>query len=478
MTSKYDIIGLLWSTGCFIKFVKCGVENVIQNLDSFGHDSGGVCFGRFDADLDGDKYVGIDDLATIAYYWLDDDNPACNGDTGSDCQVDMADFSKLAEQWQWMECVSSAAASSVENSSYGPSNAIDGSMDTRWSSAFDDNQWIQIDLGQIRNIYGMTIYWEDAYARVYNVQVSEDAGTWTTVYSTSNSNGGTDDINFPEQTMMFIRINCITRSTPYGSSIYEIELKSDDNCQGSSASWELVWSDEFDGTSLNGSNWSYDIGNGNGGWGNNELEYYRSQNVSVSGGYLTIEAREESYAGYDYTSGKIHSRNKQDFLYGKIEARMKLPTGQGIWPAFWMMPTDSVYGGWPLSGEIDIMEMINEATTVYGTLHFGQSYPNNQQTGASYSPGVDLSQGFHTYTLEWGPAVMRWYVDDVLFSTKTNDLWWTISAPDNPLAPFDQSFYLILNLAVGGNWPGYPDATTVFPQQYVIDYVRVYELQP
>lgn len=441
----------------------------------------GVCLARFDADLDGDKYVGIDDLATIAYYWLDDDNPECYGDAGSDCQVDMADFTKLAEQWQWMECVSSATASSVENSSYGPSNAIDGSMGTRWSSAFDDNQWLQIDLGQIRNIYGMTIYWEDAYARVYNVQVSEDAGSWTTVYSTSNSNGGTDSINFPEQTMMYIRINCITRSTSYGSSIYEIELKSDDNCKGSSASWELVWSDEFDGTSLNGSNWSYDIGNGVDGWGNKELEYYRSQNVSVSGGHLTIEAREEFYGGYEYTSGKIHSRNKQDFLYGKMEARMKLPTGGGIWPAFWMMPADSVYGGWAASGEIDIMEMINQATTVYGTLHFAGGWPDNRQTGGSYTPGIDLSEAFHVYALEWEPTVMRWYVDDVLFSTKTNDQWWSDAAPDNPLAPFDQPFYLIFNLAVGGNWPGctQPGCITAdFPQQYLIDYVRVYELQP
>lgn len=247
-------------------------------------------------------------------------------------------------------------------------------------------------------------------------------------------------------------------------------------CADGYGDYQLVWSDEFEGSSLNTLNWSYDIGNGNGGWGNNELEYYRSENVSVSGGYLTIEAREESYSGYDYTSGKIHTRNKQEFLYGKMEARMKLPTGQGIWPAFWMMPAESVYGGWALSGEIDIMEMINQATTVYGTLHFGGGWPDNRSTGGSYAPGgVDFSDDFHVYTLEWEPDVMRWYVDGVLFSTKTSSQWWSDAAPSNPRAPFDQPFYFIFNLAVGGNWPGYPDETTVFPQQYTIDWIRVYQ---
>ena len=245
-------------------------------------------------------------------------------------------------------------------------------------------------------------------------------------------------------------------------------------CADGYADYQLVWSDEFEGSSLNALNWSYDIGDGCPelcGWGNNELEYYRTENVSVSGGYLTIEAREESYAGHDYTSGKIHSRDKQEFLYGKMEARMKLPTGQGIWPAFWMMPADSVYGGWAASGEIDIMEMINQATRVYGTLHYGGSYPNNDSDGCSYSNGTDFSQDFHVYSIEWEPTVFRWYVDGQLYCTKIS--WW--SSGGNYPAPFDQPFYFILNLAVGGNWPGYPDETTVFPQQYVIDWVRVYQ---
>ncbi len=234
--------------------------------------------------------------------------------------------------------------------------------------------------------------------------------------------------------------------------------------------YQLVWSDEFDGTSLNLDNWSFQNGDGCPnlcGWGNNELEYYRPENLSVSGGYMTITVKEETYGGRNYTSSKIIGINKQEFLYGKMEARIKLPKGQGIWPAFWMMPADSVYGGWPVSGEIDIMESINQAGTVYGTLHYGNPYANG---GGSYT-GMDFSQAFHVYGIEWEPTVFRWYVDGQLFATKTN--WWS-SGGAFP-APFDQPFYFIMNVAVGGNWPGNPDATTVFPQQMVVDYVKVYQ---
>jgi beta-glucanase (GH16 family) len=242
--------------------------------------------------------------------------------------------------------------------------------------------------------------------------------------------------------------------------------------------YQFVWSDEFDGSSLNPLNWSYQImGDG----GNNEWQYYTSRAVNswVSGGYLTIQARKEDYVvggqTYHYTSARLRTANKQDFLYGKLEGRIKVPKGQGIWPAFWMMPTDSVYGGWAASGEIDIMETINQATTVYGTLHFGGGWPNNRQTGGSYSGGIDFSQDFHIYTIEWEPDVMRWYMDGILYSTKTSSQWWSDAAPGNPRAPFDQRFHFILNVAVGGNWPGYPDETTVFPQQMVVDWIRVYQ---
>lgn len=242
-----------------------------------------------------------------------------------------------------------------------------------------------------------------------------------------------------------------------------------------------AWSDEFDGTTIDPANWVHMIGNGSGGWGNNELEYYtdRPENSYVSGGYLHIVAREESYAGYHYTSARMNSQNRQDFLYGRIEVRLKMPTGGGIWPAVWMMPTDSVYGGWAASGEIDIMESINQATTAYGTLHYGGSWPNNASSGGSFSNGTDFSQDFHVFRLDWGPDEMRWYVDGIWYHTETSATWYSDAAPGNPRAPFDEYFYFLMNVAVGGNWPGCTDPsciTATFPQEMVIDWVRVYDL--
>jgi beta-glucanase (GH16 family) len=241
----------------------------------------------------------------------------------------------------------------------------------------------------------------------------------------------------------------------------------------------LMWFDEFDGTALDDSKWSHQLGNGCGssagcGWGNNELQTYQPGNVIVSEGTLKIEAREQRIHSNAYTSGKIRSLDKGDFDYGRFEARMKLPIGQGIWPAFWMMPTDELYGGWPESGEIDIMENIgSEPSTVHGTLHFGEPWPNNNQTGGSYSlpDGQRFTDSFHVFAIEKEPGVMRWIIDGVLFSTKTSD-------DTDPYWPFDERYHFILNLAVGGNWPGDPDATTVFPQTFEVDYVRVYARRP
>ena len=237
--------------------------------------------------------------------------------------------------------------------------------------------------------------------------------------------------------------------------------------------YELVWSDEFDGTELDTSKWECQIGNGSGGWGNNEKEYYRAENAVVEDGFLTIAAKEESYNGYDYTSARIRTMNKGDWKYGKFEMRAKLPQGQGIWPAFWMMPTDNVYGGWAASGEIDIMEYLGHDTnTVYGTIHYGGSWPNNASSGTYYS----ISEGgfnddFHVYTLIWEEGQIQWLVDGEVYQTQTS---WYTSGHTFP-APFDQRFHIILNEAVGGNWPGYPDTTTQFPQNFIIDYVRVYQ---
>ena len=241
--------------------------------------------------------------------------------------------------------------------------------------------------------------------------------------------------------------------------------------------YQLVWQDEFDGTQVDPTKWEAQIGDGCPslcGWGNNELQYYRSQNATVAGGLLTITAKKESYAGRLYTSARLRTRNRGDWTRGRIEMRAKMPIGQGFWPAFWMLPTDAVYGVWAASGEIDIVEYLgHQPNRVFGTLHYGGAYPNNQ-----YSSNADtlrtgtFNATFHDFALEWEPCAMRWYVDGVLYATQTN---WSSTGGPYP-APFDQRFHLLLNLAVGGNLPGAPDGTTVFPQQLQVDYVRVYQL--
>lgn len=236
----------------------------------------------------------------------------------------------------------------------------------------------------------------------------------------------------------------------------------------------LVWADEFNGTTLDLSKWTPQIGDGCDiglcGWGNNELEYYKAENAVVSGGTLKIIAKKERVKSRSYTSARLRTINQGDWTYGRFEARMKLPYGQGIWPAFWMLSTDEVYGSWPQSGEIDIMEMVGrESNRAYGTMHYGDPYPNNQSQGNNFTLNSGIfNDAFHTFAIEWEPGVIRWYVDDYLYCTKTS----ADVAPYN--WPFNQRFHLLLNLAVGGNWPGNPDATTVFPQTMEVDYVRVY----
>ncbi len=243
--------------------------------------------------------------------------------------------------------------------------------------------------------------------------------------------------------------------------------------QSQNPCYELVWSDEFDGPTIDGTKWGFEV-NGRGG-GNNELQYYtdRPENAQIVNGKLQIIARAETYTGPDgtrqYTSARMRTLNKGDWTYGRIEASMKLPYGQGMWPAFWMLPTNYVYGGWPQSGEIDIMENVGfEPDVVHGTIHYGPAWPNNKSTGASVAV-PNASTQFHTYAIEWEEDEIRWYVDGSLYSVRTP----ADVAPD--FYPFDQDFHLLLNVAVGGNWPGSPDGTTVFPQVMEVDYVRVYK---
>ncbi len=243
--------------------------------------------------------------------------------------------------------------------------------------------------------------------------------------------------------------------------------------------WQLVWSDEFEGTELDNSKWSYQTGTGTEygleSWGNNEEQYYREENVKVEEGNLVITARQQSFGGKGYTSGRIRTLGKGDWTYGRVEFRAKMPRGQGLWAAVWMLPTDEVYGGWAASGEIDIMEFLgHETTKVHGTLHFGGAYPNNQYKGTSFeTTGWPFSSEFHEFAMEWEEGEMRWYVDGILYQTLGEGDWNTSGHPFP--APFDQRFHLLVNLAVGGNWPGSPDASTDFPQELVLEYIRVYQ---
>jgi beta-glucanase (GH16 family) len=244
--------------------------------------------------------------------------------------------------------------------------------------------------------------------------------------------------------------------------------------------WKLVWSDEFNGSkgsSVDSKIWKYDIGGG--GWGNNELEFYtnKTQNVYQDGtGNLVIKAIKETlkdgcwYGDCDYTSGRILTKGTLERQYGRFEARMRIPTDRGMWAAFWMLGANIGTVNWPSSGEIDIMENNGrEPKTVRGTIH-GPGYSGGKGVGAPYSSEKSFSDGFHVFAVEWEPEVIRWYVDGNLFQTRTpKDL------PEGAKWVFDHKFFMILNLAVGGNYPGDPDAKTKFPQSMKVDYVRVYE---
>lgn len=241
--------------------------------------------------------------------------------------------------------------------------------------------------------------------------------------------------------------------------------------------YKLVWNDEFNSSKIDLTKWEYEV-NGQGG-GNNELQYYtaRDTNSYIKNGVLVIQALKETFEGPDgrrlYTSARMRTKNKGDWTYCRIEVKAKLPYGQGLWPAIWMLPTDWQYGGWPLSGEIDIMELLgHEPNKVYGTLHYGKAWPNNSHTGTSYTLTSGTFAGdFHVFSLEWEKGEMRWYVDEVLYLTQKT--WFTEAAPFP--APFDKNFHLLLNVAVGGNWPGSPDIATTFPQKMEVDYVRVFK---
>ena len=236
----------------------------------------------------------------------------------------------------------------------------------------------------------------------------------------------------------------------------------------------LVFADEFNVNGAPDPNvWSFDIGTGENGWGNNELQYYtdRPENIIVQNGYLIITARQEQFEGSGFTSARIKTENLFSQKYGRFEARMKMPLGQGTWPAFWMLGSNFSNVGWPQCGEIDIMEYLgSKPTEVFGTLH-GPGFAGGESIGKKYAlPIGRFDTDFHVFGIEWTENHVNWYVDDVLYSQITRQ---KVEAEGGEWV-FDNDFFMILNLAIGGALPGSPNANTMFPQRFIIDYVRVY----
>jgi beta-glucanase (GH16 family) len=234
----------------------------------------------------------------------------------------------------------------------------------------------------------------------------------------------------------------------------------------------LIWREEFNGNTLNTNEWGFDVGDGcpNCGWGNNELEYYTpGDNLYFSEGKMIIEARKEQMGGKSYTSTRLQSMGKKEFKFGRIDFRAKLPRGQGIWPAFWMLGSNFKTAGWPTCGEIDIMEFLgHDEKRVHSTIHY--KFGNNaRNTTASLLNETPLPDEYHVYSLDWQQDKLRMLIDDKLIA-EFNPI--SVVGPDHP---FNQAFFFIINLAVGGNWPGSPNTTTYFPQWLFVDYIRVFQ---
>ena len=275
------------------------------------------------------------------------------------------------------------------------------------------------------------------------------------------SNARNGNISIPSATGIIIRANgstFITDTMGYRSPVNYPNL-------------QLVWQDEFDGEKLSDRDWNYEIGNGASGWGNNELEFYTDspKNVFLSNGHLIIEARKEPTGGFDYTSARITTQGKQEFQFGRVDIRAKLPKGQGIWPALWMLGSNFSTIGWPVCGEIDIMEMLgHEPYKVHAAIHYGKNGHASRTNSYSLSGGSTFNDEFHVFSLVWQEGFLQILVDDeVEMEVSKSQL--------GDDYPFNAPFFFIMNVAVGGNWPGSPDASTQFPQRMIVDYIRVFQ---
>ncbi|WP_108955942.1 discoidin domain-containing protein [Streptomyces fragilis] len=379
-----------------------------------------------------------------------------------------------------------------------PARAFDRDPASRWATSpgtgWTDPGWISVDLGATAQINKVVLQWDPAYAKSFQIQVSPNGTDWTPIYSTTAGTGF-------KQTLLVsgsgrhVRMYGTERATPYGYSLWEFQvygaggdpvpappLPSDPANPP-----RLVWSDEFDGAANSrpdAAKWRPDPGTGP----NNELEYYTDRNATLDGsGHLVMEARKETTAGSScprdplsgsgtcqYTSARINTGATFQFTYGRVEARIKVPKGNGLWPAFWMMGADFLTGRpWPYNGEVDIVEVLGkDVKTAYSTVH-APAYNGGGGIGAPYTlPGnADFSDDFHTWAADWNSKGITYSLDGrTVFSLDKDE----VERTRGPWI-FDHPHYMILNLAVGGDWPGPPDAGTPFPSKMLVDYVRVYQ---
>ncbi|MGL1886014.1 MAG: glycoside hydrolase family 16 protein [Reichenbachiella sp.] len=288
--------------------------------------------------------------------------------------------------------------------------------------------------------------------------MTSTTGEWTYTYETGGS--------------YQIEIRAYNSEGSYISKTEQITLAQED--LEIHEGMKLVWNDEFSGTALNTDNWNYDVGIGpnNDGWGNWHLEYDQAENTTVANGYMTITAKEEEKGGKNYTSSRLTTMGKQEFQYGRVDIRAKLPQGQGIWPALWMLGANYTTVGWPHCGEIDIMEMFggnsgdHQDNKITGNEFWYQNGPANYKGSYTLSEGI-FADDFHVFSIVWTANKITWYMDDISFHV--------IDTSPSGLGAFREDFFFLINLAVGGTTAGSPDAATVFPQEFIVDYIRMYQ---
>lgn len=295
-----------------------------------------------------------------------------------------------------------------------------------------------------------------------------------------------DKFNEPDETFEVIITSGLNSNLVKPKAV--ITIKNDDAGSGSAIvipttgssspleypGYNLVWADEFKGSAVDEGNWNFEIGNNNG-WGNNELQYYKKENTIIhENDYMVITAKPEQTGEFEYTSSRLISRGKKEFTYGRVDIRAVMPVGKGIWPALWTLGADIGNVSWPACGEIDIMEYLgHETDKVHGTAHWGSNGANHKYKGSSiFSANEgDFSETFHVFTIIWEKDKIEWRMDDKKFYEITP------AEMEGQPYPFNKPHFFLMNLAVGGNWPGYPDETTTFPQRFIVDYIRVFQKQ-